>query len=311
MKRFLLIIAAGYFSLVVLLFAVPHLRRSRGTAAGGSGPAGLQNSGSAQGAVKKNAASRPGALRDSGEISGKPSEPKSVRTLYKNGGVSSVWIFRDGQLSGECLVYYPNGNIWLELPFSSGKENGLVKRFDDAGRPVSQTPYRDGLADGKARFFYPSGGLWFEQVYSQGTPSGLPVVYSENLSAPVTRSDAAGVEKDKPFRLEAYYAAKTKSGEWNGKGDRLAGTARLFHPEGAVFMQVPYAEGVPDGEEFVYDAAGRLRMRTGYVSGLRQGSGQIYYEDGSVLADFTYQNGKPAGTPRFYSEGRIQSESTP
>jgi len=305
MKRFLIALGASYLALLLILFAAPGRQKDEPS------PTPADSSGAGQNLRQKGSSGKDAVRAAGGAEEQRPAGAKSVRTLYRNGQVSAVWIFEDGQLSAESVVYYENGNIWLKIPFTKGREQGTVKVYDVAGALSAALTYSSGFLDGRVQYFYPDGSLWSQETWQDGVMTTVPILYSEKQPAPV-RSETLGLEVSADKRrqvFKTFYAGGTLSGEWAVLGGKIHGTVKRLSPSGIVLSEASFDAGSMDGTVVHFDAAGRIRQKAAYAKGAREGPSRLYYSDGSLLAEIPYKLGRMSEEPRFYSEGRIRPSS--
>lgn len=71
-----------------------------------------------------------------------------VVTYFKNGDIEGKKNYADGQLHGECITYYSNGNVKEHFTMNHNKKDGLDAQFTEDGKVCTITPYRDGTPEG-------------------------------------------------------------------------------------------------------------------------------------------------------------------
>jgi antitoxin component YwqK of YwqJK toxin-antitoxin module len=65
---------------------------------------------------------------------------------------------KEGNIVGTALYYYPNGQLWLEMPFKEGQIHGVVRSYHPNGRIQAVKPYKNGKLHGE-RFITDSAGM--------------------------------------------------------------------------------------------------------------------------------------------------------
>lgn len=331
MKKFLIVIAAGYGLLVVAFFLMAQMghKAKEGT----SKP--LKNTSSAvsSDAGKKTAGqglsehANPGNLKSSAAPMAKPAVSaalKNFRTYYSDGRMSSSWSFKGGVLEGTVLLYHPNGAVWMEIPFTDGQETGFEKEYDSSGRLLFEKQLLAGTPQGEVKQYYANSHLLMHAVLTRGSFETLPELFSENgvaLGAPSSAASGGGV-----FRVlsetgtpKAEWSASSSDGgnvaktffedgkvssEWPVKDGRPHGTVRFFHPGGALLREVPLEEGQLSGKVCTYYAGGALQRETPYQGGRKEGAARIFYEDGSLWVELFFKEGRLAAYPKAYSQGK-------
>ena len=95
-----------------------------------------------------------------------------------------------GNLDGERIVYYPNGEIAEKQFYKAGKLEGVSKVFSDKNVLLSEVVYVNGDLHGYSNYFSPTGELVAEGIYKNGKKEGIWKYYEngklteeKNLSA--------------------------------------------------------------------------------------------------------------------------------
>lgn len=79
-----------------------------------------------------------------------------------------------GQLTGERLVYYPNGDVIAEKQnYKEGKLHGKSFSYSENSQVVKMYTYENGLLQGKAQFFNAKGELLSEGQYKNDKKDGV------------------------------------------------------------------------------------------------------------------------------------------
>lgn len=102
-----------------------------------------------------------------------------------SGGI--VYNIEDEPINGLYRVYYPDGNIKMEVQSKGGKPNGAGKFYTPEGNLSFQGNFADGHPEGAFFNYYPDGLVHNEMNYNDGVKNGPQKVYDEegNLSAEV------------------------------------------------------------------------------------------------------------------------------
>ncbi len=116
-------------------------------------------------------------------------------------------------------LYYPNGQLRMEVHRFQDKLHGLSQFFSEAGVLLSTTWFYEGVVQGKATHYYPSGQLYTLQRFKHGVRVGLQESYYEN-GAPKSFI---------PYDAEG----------------RLHGTVKLYAPDGTLKRSCSFNQGVP------------------------------------------------------------------
>lgn len=99
-----------------------------------------------------------------------------------NTNVSSgiVYNINEKPINGLYRVYYPDGNVKMEIQSKEGKPNGMGRFYTQDGVLYMQGSFIDGQADGVFYNYYPSGGIHNEMNYEKGIKNGVQKSYDED-----------------------------------------------------------------------------------------------------------------------------------
>ena len=96
-------------------------------------------------------------------------------------------------------------------------------------------------------------------------------------------------------------------------------SSKLFYPNGALYADIgeaarsyfyedgtaktfePYFEGKLHGEAVLYWPNGKLKRKSQFQNGVRQGLDQMWSEEGKLVDKGSYEKGKPVGVHRRWS----------
>lgn len=78
-----------------------------------------------------------------------------------------------GQLTGERLVYYPNGQIAEQQNYTNGKLDGVSKWYSENNVVLKEYNYVNGELHGMSKFYNPKGELITEGEYKRGKKEGI------------------------------------------------------------------------------------------------------------------------------------------
>lgn len=306
MKKFLITVIAGYLC-VAAFVGVSMLMKGRPA---GTSPSGESSSarddqkGMESGYAGTSSGEVPG--RRISDVSGAPLANRAFKTFYRDGRLSSNWIYKEGLLTGQCILYAEGGQDLVEFPFSRGRLQGSVKTMEASGLLQELMPFEQGRMNGILQWFYPSGKVWMEWKFDNGVPAGPPLIYSENGAREFSGDEkvAENLESDTLVILRTFYADGRESGLWPVRAGRLWGQARILDSGGRLMREIPWENGQVEGAVKSYDENGLLRQETAYHAGLLHGTSRWYYPDGNLWLEMSYENGSPAGVPRAYSQGK-------
>lgn len=91
-----------------------------------------------------------------------------------------VYDINEKPINGTYKIYYPNGNVKMEVKSKNGKPDGLGRFYDEDGNIVFEGNFKNGLMNGKMLNFYPDGSIHNEINYTNGKPDGLYKTYNQD-----------------------------------------------------------------------------------------------------------------------------------
>jgi len=99
-----------------------------------------------------------------------------------------VYNIDEEPINGIYKIYYPNGNVRMEIESRRGKPDGQGKFYDKTGNLLYEATFRDGVIDGKILNYYENGKLHNEMSYENGILDGVQKTYDEdgNITAEIT-----------------------------------------------------------------------------------------------------------------------------
>lgn len=298
-------------------------------------------------------------------LDGTPCECDSMERLYAdNGKLLQECPVVNGMANGLCRIYYDSGAVFEEFTMVNDELHGVMKTFyrDETLRLENsikddpyhlkldywETPYIDGNKNGLEKGYFKSGILGYEGEWDNSNIV-WEKTYHENgclaVETPFTDGDFHGVVK-------FYYPSGQLFQEIPFVDGKIHGERIINHSE-EVFSQdfytddhffdfeqnpscgkqiIPYSEGEKNGEESIYNSAGKLLKTitwkegqknglergydeaTGkvdwegeYVNGVHHGLERTYYENGSLKSEGSRVNGKKHGEEKVYDEsGRLR-----
>lgn len=219
------------------------------------------------------------------------------KKYYPNGALKETGTYdENGELDGENIVYYRNGNIDHKYHYKSGKMNGecieygigghQLVRFDVSnGNITSVTTFRP---DGSVREDYPVKGKTITyDVYDE----------HDQLISTVTRDtkDVTLTGTEKRFYVNGELQAEVQ--HKNGKQD---GITKTYNTNGALTSYTEYKNGMRNGISVIYfpDEAHTIYQETFYRNDTITGASYTYFYDGSLYEKSLYDE---EGELKYYS----------
>lgn len=102
-----------------------------------------------------------------------------------------------GELNGERLVYYKNGQVAEKKNYLNGQLQGYTINYSLKNTMLSKLYYVDNELHGEAQFYSPNGELLATGKYKKGKKDGVWIYYENG-----------GIKEEKNFTKEAKYKTK-------------------------------------------------------------------------------------------------------
>lgn len=136
--------------------------------------------------------------------------------LYmKNGKLESIYHTKNGQKTGEEIVYYPNGTTRkLVIEWSEDSIHGIVKSYYPNGTQMSQKEMAKNKKNGMTNAWYLNGDIMFIEEYENDI-----------------------LQKGRYFKKGESRPISTV--------EKGTGIATLYDPEGTFGSKITYEHGVP------------------------------------------------------------------
>jgi antitoxin component YwqK of YwqJK toxin-antitoxin module len=183
-----------------------------------------------------------------------------------------VAVFTDDhfEADGDYREYHPNGKLFAEGKFKSGRQDGEWSFWFDNGQLNRKANYKEGKPDGKWDVYRADGTLAAKRSFKNGVRDGDWTTY-----------DATGKQ---PLSEEHYVDGK-EDGEW-----------KTWYPNGKLKQQVGYKLGQRHGKWSAWDENGKQRSEMNYVDGKLSGTATAWLPDGTKII-------------QEYKDNRLVSES--
>ncbi len=240
---------------------------------------------------------------------------KQKKEFYSNGQLKSLKTYKDSVLFGMQLFYSKNGHIQraeiydeLGIKTGQGKVDSLSRKqgewtfFFDSGIKRSQGKFKDNKKTGNWIYYYENGKVFETGTYEDGYPVGQWTWYYPS---------------EKILRVE-HYVLGDKSGityELSEQGDTIvkgnykegAKHGKWFYKIGDEYSTGKYYFGQKiDTWKVYYYPEMRLKCKTEYVDGKKDGRHRCYYLNKKLKEIGAYSNGKKSGKWTYYKpDGNI------
>ena len=180
------------------------------------------------------------------------------------------WDFKDGELHGKSLWWYPDGRKMRETTFAANQLEGEWAEWDAKGAQTRNDFYKSGRRLAKVTNNYPTGQMRDE---------GLVLFPSEILQ--VKHDWWAGT-------IDIKVVQKV------GKSERH-GPFVAWHKNGIPHWEGTYQHDLPVGKHTWWHTNGQKQAQGEYISGLKTGKWTWWYENGMKQCIGEYVSGHQNG----------------
>lgn len=123
-----------------------------------------------------------GKLISEGHMTNKLFVGKWVYYHNKTNGIMTVEHYNDkGQLEGEKVVYYPNGQIAEQSHYVNGKLDGISKVFSERGVLIKEFTYENDVLNGLSKYYDADGKMLAEGAYRNDQKHGIWKFYEKGV----------------------------------------------------------------------------------------------------------------------------------
>ena len=247
--------------------------------------------------------------------------------FYSNGKIKETNNYKNGELEGTSIGYYPNGARSAEINYSQGQKDGPYKlyfangqlsttgwydndlqvdswiQYNEKGIVTERSYYLNGDLSGYKESFYANGKLDDEEVYQNGWLIRLNQYDTLGNLLYSTRFD-----KGNGHYKEIFPNGKTKNegeyvnGEWNGP-------FKNYHCDGSILTVKYFDHGLADSIYAEYFPGGKRSVLGQYKLGYQVGVWKYYDRDGNPTHEYPYQNGVLEGKMvNYFPNNKIENE---
>jgi antitoxin component YwqK of YwqJK toxin-antitoxin module len=116
--------------------------------------------------------SEKGILESEGVMKGKHRIGKWIFFAKDGKTLISEENYKEGELEGQVITYYPNGQPTEVFNYKNGKIHGLVRRYSDEGIVLDEVMYEHGKRNGLAKYYNTKGELLYSGHYENDLKVG-------------------------------------------------------------------------------------------------------------------------------------------
>lgn len=218
--------------------------------------------------------------------------------LYdRDGKLREERRYTAGDQRGPFTSYFPSGKVREKGTLDSeGRRDGLYERFREDGKPESAQPYVHGKQHGTEKAWYPNGQLQSQTEWADGQRNGLTQRWHDN-------GQLSDVSCEKNGSMQQGTAACT--------GKIGPDVVSSYFPNGKVRHKTSYKSGKRDGEELTFNSEGTLLSSETWVLDVREGPEKTFDKAGKPRQERTWKAGKRDGVERtfFEEDGKVSEET--
>jgi antitoxin component YwqK of YwqJK toxin-antitoxin module len=232
-----------------------------------------------------------------------------IRTTYQENEVTEENFVNDIK-QGPTYTYYPNGNLWKEVNFIDGLEEGTGREYaNNDGRVIKLITYKKGfitdidninrldnagMKQGRWMDFYEGGNVKWEGEFKNDLKNGYFKEYSKEGNLITTQKYIDGILQEEVEELAKldikteYYSTGKPKIIASYKNNVPEGVRREFSPEGEIVAGYIFKTGIIIGEGIINEA------------GIKDGPWKEFYPNGNVKSTGIYDKGKRTGEWKFF-----------
>lgn len=222
-----------------------------------------------------------GSLNFTSEVKNNVSDGKTI--IYYNSQPLEIILYKDGKLDGLAKRFFTEDPKKLELQeyYKDGNINGERIRKNLYGVVTEHSFLKENYYEGTCLKYSNQGALIDSTNYTDGSINSFSYTFYEN-GKPETQYD------------------KQLSGN----------TLKNFHPDGSIYNEGDYVDGVMVGNYKSYFPNGKLET-VGNLNEIGQLDGYwtAYYRNGEVKTESHYENNAPTGEMHHYLPSQFKTHT--
>jgi len=228
------------------------------------------------------------------------------KAYYDDGVLKSEGNRLQFKLDSTWRFYGPDGVLRSTIAYKADRKSGPSRKFDEAGKLISEELFVDDVKQGETRLYHPDGSLKQVIPFKDGREDGKALEYAPDGRLITITTYRAGVLQRRE-EINRTDKAGLKQGPW-----------KEFHPNGKVKWEGAFVDDKRQGIFKEYDATGNLRNMVKYDQDQVQPGApeamllqirNTYHANGKVSSLGSYsKDGRKEGLFRFYDDqGRPSS----
>lgn len=235
-----------------------------------------------------------------------PDNGKKYEYYWDGKTIKIEYNLKDGELEGEFIKYYYNGNIELRSNIKNGKTSGLVERYYNDGKLKSKYHEYDEELHGSYKSYYANGKLQKTGNYYKGLENGLFKEYNEEGVLLLEYNAKNGKLHGE---IKVYHNNTNLKREGHMNNGKEHGVFKEYSEEGVLELLYTKKNGEYNGAFKVYYENGRLERQGVFVNGEESGEFKEYNEEGVLEFSYSKKNGEFDGPFKvFYDNGHLKRQ---
>ena len=160
---------------------------------------------------------------------------------FDTGDLRQTFMFKHGQLNGNCKTYFSSSTVEREGLFKDGKAEGPSKMYYPDGKLKGVSEFKNGKREGVTTLYYHNGAIKAKLNFKDGKAFGKQVMFYENGN---------------PESLAEY----DNTGKKNGK-------VIFYYESGKIKKEAEFVDDELDGIVTTYYESGRVKKRKKFSHG--------------------------------------------
>lgn len=254
------------------------------------------------------------------------------QTFYPNGTVETAQYYKRGELHGDVVRNFENGQPRARLRYDHGVLHGPARRFFEDGSLASEGAYVVGLKQGKFKYYHPgSETLASVGEYHRGQAVGSWEWFATDGQSVLDRrtlrhgtGEMLHFHANGQLARQASFVEGMRHGprrQWYENGQLMSealfnngvlhGEVTEYHQSGQTSSRSEWAYGRREGDFESWHPNGQRHIIAAYKNDLLQGEAREWHEDGNLRSIGMWNEGVRDGTWKWYDEsGRVSFELT-
>jgi antitoxin component YwqK of YwqJK toxin-antitoxin module len=246
-----------------------------------------------------------GILKSEGEFTNASVPVGKWKYYTETGLISSTNTFVNGKVEGAVDAYYENGSILINKNFKNDQLDGTQISYYPTGVKKMTYLFKNGIQNGKETSYAPNGKLKYEVGVTNDKYEGEVKQYYENGHLKEKSTFKNGLRNDKSFDYHNYpeNAVKTECFYTNGI---LTGDYKTYFPNGKIDEIGKFNKsGKRDGVWKSYFDNDSLFSIENYDNGKYDGITKYYDNKGRQTSESIYKNDYLLEYKAFDVKGKV------